>query len=599
MSLDKTAIETLSVNAVKDSVVASEFLSQFIAENDKEPSWDGFIYIYGNKSKKKTELKGRMPVQVKGKECNDHSKDTISFSMETSDLRNYLFDGGCILFVVYIGNEGITKKIYYAELTPIKIRKLLNEAKEQGSKTVQLREFPNDNQQKATIFFNCLQNCQKQASLGEGELLSLEELQKEGVLENIIVPFSGVGVDDPQMALIKNEVYLYAKIKGSSIPQPIDIIPEDVHTKQVIDALITVDDKTFYTEYKVIRNSREATLCLGDSFKMVFCEKNNSCKIKYKNSSKIRVLAKDLDFLIAYLDKGYFKINEIQVPFDYNGVDTDNFDIEKERDHLKYAKRVVDTLDVLGCFDDIDTNDMEDTDWRNLHRLENAFIDKKQVEGLSQGLPPVCCMKVGKLRIVVHLKELGEKGMYEIGDFFNDEFNVAFEDNEGNMLPISPFCILHKDDFLTINNMKFEKLLPSYQKPEHHYETFNRANWFLLELLSAYDKADVTRRDKLIKTCDEFSKWIMEASDTELDYSVKILNRLQVVKRQREFSDDEISSLYEIVESGEVNESCVVGAYLLLGQQQAAKIHFKKLSAKEQEDFKEYPIYKYWKAEEK
>lgn len=110
MVLDKKAIETLSVNAVKDSIVTSDFLDQFIADNDKEPSWDGFVYIYGDKSKKKSTLKGRMPVQVKGTECEDFSKSEISFQMSKSDLRNYLYNGGCVLFVVYIGNVGIRKK---------------------------------------------------------------------------------------------------------------------------------------------------------------------------------------------------------------------------------------------------------------------------------------------------------------------------------------------------------------------------------------------------------------------------------------------------------------------------------------------------------
>ena len=46
MPLDNNSIETLSVNAVKNSIVMSELLAQFIADNDKEPSWDGFVYIY-------------------------------------------------------------------------------------------------------------------------------------------------------------------------------------------------------------------------------------------------------------------------------------------------------------------------------------------------------------------------------------------------------------------------------------------------------------------------------------------------------------------------------------------------------------------------
>ena len=81
--MDRKAIETLSVNAVRDSVVVSDFLDQFIADNDKEPTWDGFVYIYSDKSKKKEKLKGRLPVQIKGTENDDFSKEgAIGSSMK-------------------------------------------------------------------------------------------------------------------------------------------------------------------------------------------------------------------------------------------------------------------------------------------------------------------------------------------------------------------------------------------------------------------------------------------------------------------------------------------------------------------------------------
>ena len=80
MLLDRKAIETISVSAVRNSIVTSPFLDQFIADNDKEPSWDGNVYIYEDTSKKKNKLKGRLPVQVKGKICADFSADEISYS---------------------------------------------------------------------------------------------------------------------------------------------------------------------------------------------------------------------------------------------------------------------------------------------------------------------------------------------------------------------------------------------------------------------------------------------------------------------------------------------------------------------------------------
>jgi hypothetical protein len=82
-------------------------------------------------------------------------------------------------------------------------------------------------------------------------------------------------------------------------------------------------------------------------------------------------------------------------------MDSSNFDIEKEREHLSFAKDVVRVLNMLGCSEDIDINDMDDEDWRNLNRLLTAFLEKKPVKGLKEDLPPVTCLKIGKLKFAV------------------------------------------------------------------------------------------------------------------------------------------------------------------------------------------------------
>lgn len=594
--MDNKAIETLSVNAVKNSIVTSDFLDQFINDNDKEPSWDGAIYIYDNKSKKKSNFVGRMPVQIKGKESNDFSKDSITFSMKTVDLRNYLKDSGCVLFVVYIGNNGLASKIYYAELTPIKLRALLEDAKDKENKTVELKEFPTDNNEKATIFLNCFQNCQKQASFKDGKLFKLEELEKQNLLENIVIPVAGVGITNPDIALIENEVYLYANIKGMPGLQPIDVIPKNIQTKQTRNAVVAVDGKIFYTNYQIIKNKNGITVCYGESLTMRFGKKRQSCKIKYRNSDKIRVLVKDLDFMLTYLENGYFMVDDNKIPFDYTDIDNKHFDIENEKELLNHAKKVVKVLDILGCSEDIDIKDMKKRDWTHLNYLITAFLDKKPVKGLKDELPSIVNLKVGKLKFAVYLKACAKKGTYDIYDFFTTEIPVVIKDESDDiMLPVSQFNILHTNDFITLNNIKFEKLLPSFQKTEHHHETFSRANFFLLDMLNAYDIAQGERKEKILKTCKDFSEWIFEAPNEEIDDQVKILNELQIIKRTRNFNPNEIEKLYKMIENSETREDCLIGAYLLLGQQQAAEMHFARLSKSEQNNFKEYPIYHFWK----
>ena len=65
--MDSSLIEKSAINYLIDELIVTKKLSPYISENDKEPSWDGNIYIYGEANFSKENLLGRVPVQVKGK----------------------------------------------------------------------------------------------------------------------------------------------------------------------------------------------------------------------------------------------------------------------------------------------------------------------------------------------------------------------------------------------------------------------------------------------------------------------------------------------------------------------------------------------------
>ena len=114
----------MAVSAVVDSISKTDVLSPFINDGDKEPSWDGNIYIYEDKRKKKDGIK-KVPVQVKGERRKRISpKKAPKFSVEIIDLDNWLNDGGVVLFVVLIDESGENKAIYYSSLLPVLIRHL-------------------------------------------------------------------------------------------------------------------------------------------------------------------------------------------------------------------------------------------------------------------------------------------------------------------------------------------------------------------------------------------------------------------------------------------------------------------------------------------
>lgn len=141
---------------------------------------------------------------------------------------------------------------------------------------------------KETIFFNCLENCQKQSSFSSIKLYSLEELEKQGVLEGITIPVLALGQVDPKLALFTNEVYFYANIKGSPIPQPLEILPANLSIRERRNTLVSIGNRTFYNSVDIVQNADTVTTLIGDSLSIITHRHSESFNIKYKSSDKLR-----------------------------------------------------------------------------------------------------------------------------------------------------------------------------------------------------------------------------------------------------------------------------------------------------------------------
>ena len=76
MALNSKAIEETAVDAVKAKIRLSPVLSSYISDNDKSPSFDGYICVHQNARQTKKGLK-RVNVQVKGCEKKHFNKDAI------------------------------------------------------------------------------------------------------------------------------------------------------------------------------------------------------------------------------------------------------------------------------------------------------------------------------------------------------------------------------------------------------------------------------------------------------------------------------------------------------------------------------------------
>jgi hypothetical protein len=591
------AIEELATNAVKKSIITNDFLDQFISENDKEPTWDGYVYIYDDKKKKKSDLRGRVAVQIKGKQTDEMPTDEISFPVSTVDMKNFFHDGGAIYFVVYISSDGTKETIYYTTLTPVKLKIYLFQAKGKNTKSLKLTQFPTDNNRKSTIFLNLYLDCKKQVSFATKEMHSLEELVKQDVLTGLTISVTGYGYsqNDMHKALFENEVYLYANIKGSNVPIPIDLIPRSLQTQETESCTIAVNDKLYYSYCSRIRSKGKVIIQIGKSFKIIITELGALANINYNSAPMLSDRIKDTEFMLDVLHSKHFSLNGYKLDINPTVTELKKFNPEVQTETVEYYKKMQMVLKLLNVQQDINLSTITEKEQREIHNLITAFVDKKTVRNIRKDLPDVTKLKIQNIVLILVFEEVSEdSGEYNIQNFFGSNVVLAYDRlGSDDKYITSQYSILQKDDYLQISNIDYDAILPSYQALLINNPTiFDRANMDMLNMISAYDESKNT---SLLKVAKCFAEWILNEDKDVLPYEIKLLNLLQIVRRERELNIDEVKQLCAITENSLTREDIKVGAYLLLDNQMAAQIHFDILDEDMQEAFKKYPIFAYWK----
>lgn len=178
------------------------------------------------------------------------------------------------------------------------------------------------------------------------------------------------------------------------------------------------------------------------------------------------------------------------------------------------------------------------------------------------------------------------KGIYD----FNYVPLICREfDKNDKEYPSTHFVMLNKDAMLKYCNIDYNALLDAVQHVPFSKDYSHSLNALLLEMLKAYDESKNSRIE-LLSTATTLALWIKD-SDPYTEHPIAILNYLQSVKRSRTLTSTEQAEILSLIEAAQDNESIYVGAYLLLDNPVAAKIHFDKLPEESQKFFESCPIY--------
>lgn len=590
--MDNRTIEKFAANAVEESILDTDILHPEISENDKTLSWDGFIEVYRSKDKVKANFDGKVDIQVKGTMSNNHSK-TISFSAETADLRNYLNNGGVIYFVVRIHKERTSeRKVYYESLTPVKLKQYLTGVKKQKTKTIKLKEFPSDKYERVSIIINFLQNSRKQSSYVDSGFISLEEIHKKGY--NYTMPITSYGKKDANplfSAILGKEIYAYVSTEGNSALIPVDTPLTISEFSHKVDKKIYIGDKCYYDSYEHKISAEGTSIKIGDSMTLVLGKfETTTVKINMKFSPLLRKATQDMRFIVDALNANNFNIGSIPIGLNSFKLEVPDF-ISVTQKRLALFEKIIDLFSILNVDDDLNIDNLTTEEQRRIEILIKAFVDREPIENITTNTSnSVWDLKISNIILKLIILR-NEDNTYTIQDFFNSAIAVSYKDENGSHRITSPYSALSKGDYLCVSNINYNCILESYKKVViQNPDVYDRANMDMLQILLAYDEMP---NSKLLSVAKDLAYWIL-MDKKQLNKNINTLNYLQTIKRERSFSKDEIRQLSEITEDVNASKQEKVGAHLLLDNKMLAEVHFEKLTKKEQDDFKRFPIFIFW-----
>lgn len=581
--------EKIATNHVELAISKASHLVSHINSNDKEPSWDGDVEVYKKSGHvhAKADLILKVPVQVKGHIKPNLKKKSIKYSIQYSDLRNYLYVGGTIFFVVYFDKEDEHYTIYYVGLLPFDLKKMLKDYKGDFSKckSIELKIFPTKKEDIDDIFLNFAHHMNRQRAAINSALLSFDSDLPTNTISLGYSTSAAKHYDLPLDYFFDHETYIYAVL-----PQKVELPIAHLDCIELFsftrDAPISIDSKVYFESYTVTRSKSSTVIRFGKGIQMSFSTAQSlPTKFNFTLSGTLSERIKDAEFMVAALSAHHYEINGGKIAFS----EADCANLPTLQKKLSFLLDVKKTLEAVHATADLDCSSLSVTDNTNLSILRAALIDKEPIKMCSsQSLLRSC--HIANLELLLWVVPTEENSEYHnIYDFNYVPLIYREFDKNDKEYPSTHFVMLNKDAMLKYCNIDYNALLDAVQHVPFSKDYSHSLNALLLEMLKAYDESKNSRIE-LLSTATTLALWIKD-SDPYTEHPIAILNYLQSVKRSRTLTSTEQAEILSLIEAAQDNESIYVGAYLLLDNPVAAKIHFDKLPEESQKFFESCPIY--------
>lgn len=577
--MDKSIIEDKGINAVYEYLASIGYIKPYLDRNDKTPLWDGTLFVYKNKDDFKNDnFDYRVPVQVKSSEYNGNAfPTTTTYSIEVTDLINYLNDGGLVFFKVLVNKSG--NHVYCNFLTKAVIGNLLKDSNGQKTKTINLPLAPTV----GGVVLECLRriNLQKQYQMVDlGVLNNKTNFKISLQINNLPInanPFAYLARHYNDFLFTYDDLPVYFYPKGG---------PAKLFIVETINKKVNVGNTTYYHYFTRTYKEDGFVISLGTCFSMTIpYETDKPFNIHFNIEPKANTLdglIYELEFIHAlYKNKSIrFGKTLFKVP----GMEEIKESFAQWEKALQFWKNVKKMLMIIHAPTTINPHSFDDTDTKHLSTLIQAFVYNKPVY-CDAGKDLMYDFEIGELHLFVYAKFIQGRE-YKLFDIY-DKMATAYNDDNG-IQRVSPlYSVLFEMEYMP-TNLYLHNIVSEYKSFKKHNDHIElRANQDLLNMLKHYDQ---TKNKSILDAALEIATWLKNEKNSVIENkNLLLLNYLQTIKRKNgELTDAEKHKLNNLKTTDNTEN---FARFVLLGEKKKAQTYFDRIPENDAAFLKTLPIY--------
>ncbi len=587
-------IEAGSVSFLIETLSKSDIIdAKYLKMGDREPIWDGSIWLYNNHERSLNNIKGRIFVQIKGKEINGISDFNKKYSLTLCELENYCKAGGTIFFLVTIDKNSKKKKIYYSSFLPYDLNILIkNNLKSNKTITFDLKVFPDKVEEFDCLILNFFENTERQKNANVNfNIKNFANFNIKNFLVDYHSPKTSKMKHNPNDYIKKNDLYIY--YEDNNIIYTVGKIKKFIFNKnQVINQKVLVNDILYFSNYRILNKKKKSKIFLGNSISIELVEKGGEKpKIEFTYKGSLNERIQDTTFFIELLKFQIIDFVEFKFPIKVEG----DWIEEKLKELSILLEKYLEIkffLNSNNVFKDLYLDKLSDYDINYIFNFVEKY-KKNEIQFVDNEFDlQFFTPKFGNIRILFMCLKNG-KGSFEIKNFFKNDFHL-YADVDDVFIEYSHLLLLKKNDILSYDNIDYNFIFENIISKGKNEKYFEVVNLFILELLLAYDENKGIDKE-LLKLSKKLIQWLIDNNEWSNFNILFEINLMQIFKRENSLDDEKRFKLSQIIINNPKNYSILTACNILLEETYFAKEHFKKLSKEDQEKFRSYPIYNLFK----